>query len=320
MLYRSRLIGFGSYLPKNIITNNDLSKKIDTSDEWIRARTGIRQRHIVSNETCTSMACCAAEQALRYANLSIHDIDAVIVATSTPDALFPTTAVMVQKELGMKKGFAFDVSSACSGFIFALSVADNFIKTGQAKNIILIGSEVYSRILDWLDRRTCVLFGDGAGAVILTAVKPQENNGILGIYLHTDGQYSELLYVEGSPTAQQQNCYVRMNGKEVFRQAVNKLSEVVDEALIKNNLKHKDIDWLVPHQANLRIINGMGKKLKLAPERVIVTVDKHANTSAASIPLALNVAIRDKRIKSGDLVIMETLGGGLSWGSALVRI
>lgn len=322
MVYRSRFIGFGGYLPERIITNKELSEKIDTSDEWIRERTGICHRHIVSGkENCTFMAVEAAKQAIEYAGLQPEDIDAVIVATCTPDKVFPNTAVEVQRLLGIEKAFGFDISSACSGFVFALSVADNFIRTGQVKNVLLIGSEVYSRILDWQDRRTCVLFGDGAGAVVLSAVDAKkDDNGVLGVYLHTDGRYADLLYVEGVPTQFQDRCLLRMNGKEVFRHAVTKLSEVVEEALDKHGLTYKDVDWLVPHQANLRIIAGMGKKLDLPAEQVIVTVDRHANTSAASIPLALNEAIRENRIKKGDLMVLEAFGGGLSWGAALVRL
>lgn len=324
MAYCSRLVGFGGYLPEKIVTNQELSERIDTSDEWIRERTGIRQRHIVSGEeTCASMAAEAARQAIAFAGLSVDDIDAVIVATCTPDQVFPTTAAKVQQILGIKKGFAFDVSSACAGFVFGLSVADNFIRNGQAKNVILIGSEVYSRILDWSDRRTCVLFGDGAGAVVLSAeevVNTTDQKGILGVYLHTDGHYSDLLYVDGTPSIAEDHCLIRMHGQEVFRHAVTKLSEVVEEALSVHNLKHEDVDWLVPHQANLRIIAGMGKKLHLPEDRVIITVDRHANTSAASVPLALNEAVRDGRIQKGDLIVIEALGGGLSWGSSLIRL
>lgn len=324
MAYRSRLVGFGGYLPENIVTNQELSQRVDTSDEWIRERTGITQRHIVSgDETCASMAAEAARQAMEFAGLTVDDIDVIIVATCTPDQVFPTTAAKVQKILGVKKGFAFDVSSACAGFVFGLSVADNFIRNGQAKNIILIGSEVYSRILDWSDRRTCVLFGDGAGAVVLSSEEIDDNadqNGVLGVYLHTDGQYSDLLYVDGVPSRTEDACFIRMHGQEVFRHAVTKLSEVVDEALAVHNLKHEDVDWLVPHQANLRIITGMGKRLHLSEDRVIITVDRHANTSAASVPLALNEAVRDGRIQKGDLIVLEALGGGLSWGSSLIRL
>lgn len=325
MAYCSRLIGFGGYLPEKIVTNQDLSKHVDTSDEWIRERTGIHQRHIVSgNETCTSMAVNAAKQAMNYAGLTANDIDAIVVATCTPDQIFPTTAAKVQQQLEIKQGFAFDVSSACAGFVFGLSVADNFIRNGQAKNVLLIGSEVYSRILDWSDRRTCVLFGDGAGAVILSAEEIQsrgsQDTGVLGVYLHTDGKYADLLYVDGISARTEDACFLRMHGQEVFRHAVTKLSEVVEEALEAHNLKHEDIDWLVPHQANLRIISGMGKKLHLSSDRVIVTVDRHANTSAASVPLALNEAVRDGRIQKGDLIVMEALGGGLSWGSSLIRL
>ena len=325
MAYCSRLIGFGGCLPERIVTNQELSETVDTSDEWIRERTGIHQRHIISgDETCTSLAVNAAKQAMEYAGLTVDDIDAIIVATCTPDQVFPTTAARVQQILGIKKGFAFDISSACAGFVFGLSVADNFIRNGQAKNVLLIGSEVYSRILDWSDRRTCVLFGDGAGAVILSAEEIQntakQDKGILGVYLHTDGSYGDLLYVDGIPSRTEDSCFVRMHGQEVFRHAVTKLSEVVEEALKANNLQHEDIDWLVPHQANLRIIAGMGKKLHLSSDRVIVTVDRHANTSAASVPLALNEAVRDGRIQKGDLIVIEALGGGLSWGSSLIRL
>ncbi|CAI3925891.1 3-oxoacyl-[acyl-carrier-protein] synthase III (FabH) (PDB:1UB7) [Commensalibacter communis] len=324
MAYCSRLVGFGGYLPEKIVTNQELSQSVDTSDEWIRERTGIKQRHIISgNESCNSMAAAAAQQAMDYAGLTSDDIDAIVVATCTPDQAFPTTAAKVQQILGMKKGFAFDISSACAGFVFGLSVADNFIRNGQAKNVLLIGSEVYSRILDWSDRRTCVLFGDGAGAVVLSAeevTNTTNQNGILGVYLHTDGQYSDLLYVDGVPSKTGDACFLKMHGKEVFRHAVTKLSEVVEEALTIHHLTHDDIDWLVPHQANLRIISGMGKKLNLPADRVIATVDRHANTSAASVPLALNEAVRDGRIKKGDLIVIEALGGGLSWGSSIIRL
>lgn len=324
MAYCSRIIGVGGCLPEKIVTNEELSQVVDTSDEWIRERTGIKQRHIISGgESCTSLAANAAKQAMDFAGLTADDIDAIVVATCTPDQVFPTTAAKVQQILGIKKGFAFDVSSACAGFVFGLSVANNFIRNGQAKNVILIGSEVYSRIMDWSDRRTCVLFGDGAGAVVISADEIKNTTdraGILGVYLHTDGQYSDLLYVEGTPSRTEDACFVRMHGQEVFRHAVTKLAEVVDEALVANNLKHEDIDWLVPHQANLRIISGMGRKLNLPSDRVIVTVDRHANTSAASVPLALNEAVRDGRIKKGDLIVIEALGGGLSWGSSLIRL
>ncbi|MDI2113470.1 beta-ketoacyl-ACP synthase III [Commensalibacter nepenthis] len=320
----SRLVGFGGYLPEKIVTNQELSQRVDTSDEWIRERTGIKQRHIISgHETCNFMAAAAAQQAMEYAGLTSDDIDAIVVATCTPDQIFPTTAAKVQQILGIKRGFAFDVSSACAGFVFGLSVADNFIRNGQAKNVLLIGSEVYSRILDWSDRRTCVLFGDGAGAVVLSAEEitdTNKQNGILGVYLHTDGHYSDLLYVDGVPGQTGDACLLKMHGQEVFRHAVTKLSEVVEEALIAHHLTHDDIDWLVPHQANLRIITGMGKKLNLPLDRVVATVDRHANTSAASVPLALNEAVRDGRIQKGDLVVIEALGGGLSWGSSIIRL
>ncbi|AOX17102.1 beta-ketoacyl-ACP synthase III [Kozakia baliensis] len=310
------LTGFGSYLPKRIVTNAELPSHLDTSDEWIRARTGISQRHIADeSETATMMATEAGRQALEYAGLAASDVDAIFVATATPDQAFPAVAVRVQAELGMTDGFGFDISAACSGFVYALATADSFIRSGQIKRALVIGTEVYSRIVDWNDRSTCVLFGDGAGAVLLEATE-EAGKGILSTHLHSDGSLGDLLYVE------QENgrSALRMQGRDVFRHAVAKLSKVVDEALAANGLKAEDIQWLVPHQANLRIIDGMGKKLGLSSERVVVTVDCHANTSAASIPLALNVAVRDGRIKPGDLVLMEALGGGLTWGSALVRI
>ncbi|AOX19654.1 beta-ketoacyl-ACP synthase III [Kozakia baliensis] len=310
------LTGFGSYLPKRIVTNAELPSHLDTSDEWIRARTGISQRHIADeSETATMMAAEAGRQALEYAGLSASDVDAIFVATATPDQAFPAVAVRVQAELGMTDGFGFDISAACSGFVYALATADSFIRSGQIKRALVIGTEVYSRIVDWNDRSTCVLFGDGAGAVLLEATE-EAGKGILSTHLHSDGSLGDLLYVE----EENGRSALRMQGRDVFRHAVAKLSKVVDEALAANGLKAEDIQWLVPHQANLRIIDGMGKKLGLSSERVVVTVDCHANTSAASIPLALNVAVRDGRIKPGDLVLMEALGGGLTWGSALVRI
>ncbi|WP_029604460.1 beta-ketoacyl-ACP synthase III [Kozakia baliensis] len=310
------LTGFGSYLPKRIVTNAELPSHLDTSDEWIRARTGISQRHIADeSETATMMAAEAGRQALEYAGLAASDVDAIFVATATPDQAFPAVAVRVQAELGMTDGFGFDISAACSGFVYALATADSFIRSGQIKRALVIGTEVYSRIVDWNDRSTCVLFGDGAGAVLLEATE-EAGKGILSTHLHSDGSLGDLLYVE----EENGRSALRMQGRDVFRHAVAKLSKVVDEALAANGLKAEDIQWLVPHQANLRIIDGMGKKLGLSSERVVVTVDCHANTSAASIPLALNVAVRDGRIKPGDLVLMEALGGGLTWGSALVRI
>ena len=317
MPLRARLTGSGSYLPKQVVTNADLAQRIETSDEWIRTRTGIAQRHIAGDdETAVFMATQAARAALDFAGVSASDVDAVIVATATPDQSFPATAVRVQAALGMSQGFAFDVTAACSGFVYALSVAEAFIRSGQARKALVIGSEVYSRILDWDDRTTCVLFGDGAGAVLLEATE-EEGVGILSTHLHSDGAFGDMLYVDGPSCTKP---VLHMQGRDVFRHAVAKLSAVVDEALSCNGLTGQDIAWLVPHQANLRIIEGMAKKLALPLDRVVVTVDRHANTSAASIPLAFDEAMRDGRIKKGDLVLLEALGGGLTWGSALLRM
>lgn len=318
---RARLAGVGGYLPRNVVSNDELATRIDTSDEWIRTRTGITQRHIAEkDETTAFMAAEATKRALEHAGLTASDLDAVIVATATPDRAFPSVAVEVQALLGMNSGFGFDLSAACSGFVYALSVGDSLIKAGTARRVAVIGSEVFSRLLDWSDRTTCVLFGDGAGAVILEA-GAAEGEGILSTHLHADGTVGDILYVGHST---QEGCTthpaVKMQGREVFRHAVVKLAQAVDEALEANGLQGKDVHWMVPHQANLRIIEGMGKKLNLPAERVVVTVDQHANTSAASIPLALNVAVHDGRIKRGDLVLMEALGGGLTWGSALLRM
>ena len=316
----ARIVGVGSYLPERIVTNDELARTVDTTDDWIRERTGIRQRHLaVGDETTTSMASRAAGAALSDAGLSASDVDLIILATATPDQAFPAGAVGVQAQLGVERGFAFDVSAACSGFIYALAAADSFIRTGQATTALVIGSEIYSRIMNWQDRTTCVLFGDGAGAVVLRGGAP-EGDGILSTHLHSDGRLAGLLYVDGAVGRLDRPGHLVMQGREVFRHAVAKLAEVVDEALAANGLDHAAVDWLVPHQANRRIIDAMGKKLKLAPERVVVTVDRHANTSAASIPLALDEAVRDGRIRRGDLVVMEALGGGLTWGSALVRM
>lgn len=317
---RARLTGVGGYLPRTVVTNDDLAQKIDTSDEWIRARTGIRQRHIVSaDETTASMAAEAARQALEQAGVNAEEVDAILVATSTPDQVFPAVATQVQALLGITKGFGFDISAACSGFVYALASANSFIQSGLAKKVLVIGSEVFSRLLDWNDRTTCVLFGDGAGAVLLEA-GAEDGEGVLSTHLHSDGRSGDILYVDGAVGCSGTTQHLKMMGREVFRHAVVKLSQAVDEALEANNLTGQDIQWLVPHQANLRIIDGMAKKLALPSDRVVVTVDRHANTSAASIPLALNEAVRDGRIQKGDLVLMEALGGGLTWGSALVRM
>lgn len=321
MAKHSLLTGFGGYLPDRVVTNAELAARLDTSDDWIRTRTGITRRHLAGpDDTAASMGAAAARRALDYAGLTANDIDAVLLATATPDQAFPATAVRVQAELGIAKAFGFDIAAACSGFIYALATADAFIRAGQARNVLVIGSEVYSRILDWSDRGTCVLFGDGAGAVVLSASDEDDGRGILSTHLHSDGTLGDLLYVDGAVGQPEKTGHLRMSGRDVFRHAVSKLSSSVDEALQAHGLSYEDVDWLVPHQANIRIIEGVGKKLCLPPERVVVTVDRHANTSAASVPLALDEAVRDGRIKKGDLVLMEALGGGLTWGSALARI
>ena len=326
MPLRARLTGIGGYLPERVLTNDELAGRIDTSDAWIRERTGIAQRHIAApHETAAYMGAQAARAALAQAGAGPGDVDLIILATSTPDQAFPATALRVQAELGIRRGFGFDLSAACTGFIYALSVADGLMRAGQARGALVIGSEVYSRILDWNDRGTCVLFGDGAGAVFLQAAElsgaAQESApGLLSTHLHADGRLGDILYVDGAVGRCDRPGTLVMNGREVFRHAVTKLAEAVDEALIANRLGRRDIDWLVPHQANLRIIDAMGRKLGLPPERVVVTVDRHANTSAASVPLALAEASADGRLQPGHLVLMEALGGGLSWGSALVRL
>ena len=310
----------GGYLPADVVSNDELARRygIDTTDAWIRERSGIRQRHLAApGETCSSMGAAAARQAMARAGVDVGEIDAVIVATATPDSTFPSTAVRIQALLGIGRGFAFDVLAACTGFIYALSVADAMLRAGQAKCALVIGAETYSRILDWTDRGSCVLFGDGAGAVVLRAEAGE--CGIISSHLHADGRHADILYVEGGPGSTGGPGLLRMAGREVFKHAVTKLAGVVDEALAANGLARADIDWLVPHQANIRIIEAMGRKLGLPPERVVVTVDRHANTSAASIPLALADAVEAGRFKAGDLVLMEAIGGGLTWGAVLAR-
>jgi 3-oxoacyl-[acyl-carrier-protein] synthase III len=325
MTPRSLIVGCGGYLPERCLSNDELAREygLDTSDEWIVERTGIRQRYIAApGETASSLGAAAARQALERAGMAAGDIDLVIVATATPDSAFPSTAVRIQAALGMTRGFGFDVSAACAGFVYALGMADSFIRSGQARSALVIGTEIFSRILDWTDRGTCVLFGDGAGAVVLAAGSGRgtaADRGILSTHLHSDGRHGEILLVDGGAGSNGQCGKLRMAGKEVFRHAVSKLAAVVDEALEANGLGHGDVQWLVPHQANRRIIDAMGRKLKLPPERVVVTVDRHANTSAASIPLALAEAANDGRIRPGDLVAMEAIGGGLTWGAALAR-
>jgi 3-oxoacyl-[acyl-carrier-protein] synthase III len=322
MALRSQIIGCGAYLPEQIVTNKDLSVRLETSDDWIRQRTGIGERRIAADGELTSdLAVGAARRALSDAGMSGSDLDLIVLATATPDNTFPATATKVQAQLGMHRGAAFDVQAVCAGFIFALATADNALRLGQARVALVIGAETFSRILDWEDRGTCVLFGDGAGALALQAVPDQgpRGRGVLSTHLHSDGRQYDILYVDGGPSSTQRTGYLRMEGREVFRQAVQHLSEVVEEALTANALTASDIDWLVPHQANSRIIDGVARKLGLSAEKIVSTIARHANTSAASIPLALATAAADGRIRPGHLVLMEALGGGLSWGASLVR-
>jgi 3-oxoacyl-[acyl-carrier-protein] synthase III len=323
---RSRIISCGSYLPKKIMTNDDFTKIVDTTAEWIEQRTGIKARHIAGEgEKTSDMATFAAQKALQKIGLSSSDIDAIVVATTTPDRTFPSTAVTVQDNLGMNgKGFAFDLQAVCSGFIYALATADNFIKAGQAKRVLVIGAEHFTSLVDWTDRTTCVLFGDGAGAVILeaddTGKGTKEDRGILSTHLHSDGAGRGLLETNGGPSSTRTVGHVTMNGREVFRHAVTRMSEVVEEALEANGITPEEIKYLVPHQANRRIIESTAEKLNLPFEKIVLTVSEHGNTSAASIPLALATAVEDGRIREGDLILMEALGGGLTWGAALVRM
>lgn len=323
-IIRSRLAGVGAYLPERVVTNDDLAKIVETSDEWIVERSGIRQRHIAAEGELTSdLATAAAREAMEDAGVTAADIDLIVIGTTTPDDTFPATAVKVQANLGIHQGFAFDVQAVCSGFLYALATADKFIRSGDVKTALVIGAETFSRILDWTDRDTCVLFGDGAGAVVLKAAESEGKNtdvGILSTHLHADGRHRDLLYVDGGPSSTQTVGHVRMEGKEVFRHAVTKLASVVDEALSANGLTSADLDWMVPHQANRRILAMTAKKVGMSEANVVVTLDKHANTSAASIPLALHTAVRDGRIKPGHLVLIEAMGGGFAWGSALVRM
>lgn len=324
MVWRSVVAGTGSFLPERVVTNADMASMVDTSDEWIIERTGIRQRHIASDGQVTSdLAYAAAARALEAANLSGSDIDLIVLATATPDETFPSTATRVQARLGCFGAPAFDIQAVCSGFVYALSVADNFIKVGQVQTALVIGAETFSRILDWSDRSTCVLFGDGAGAVVLKAEQSQGNcmdRGILTTHLHADGRHHDLLYVDGGPSSTKTVGSLRMAGRDVFRHAVNNLASVVHEALDAVHLDINSVDWLVPHQANQRILDATARKLGVSSEKVIVTVDRHANTSAASIPLALDEGVRDGRICPGQLVLMEAMGAGFTWGSALIRM
>ena len=323
MAVRSQVAGCGSYLPLKVMSNGELARLVETSDEWIRKRTGIRQRHLAAEGEMTSdLGLKAAEAALEQAGLEANDLDLIVCATTTPDETFPATATRIQARLGMTRGAAFDVQAVCSGFVYGLAVADNFIRCGQAKSVLVVGAETFSRILDWEDRGTCVLFGDGAGAVVLRAGAGNGNatdRGVLSTHVYSDGRHHDALYVDGGPSSTRTTGVVRMEGREVYRHAVVRMAEAIDAALEANDLTPGDIDWLVPHQANLRIIESMGHRLNLPRDRVVVTVDRHANTSAASIPLALCEAVSDGRIRRGDLVLMEAMGGGFTWGSALVR-
>lgn len=320
---RSVIRGVGGYLPENIVTNNDLSKRVDTSDEWIRERTGILQRHIAEDGELTSdLALAAAKQALERSGLHPIDIDLIIVATTTPDNTFPATACTVQAKLGTNRGAAFDVQAVCSGFVYALATADNFLKAGTHERALVIGAETMSRILDWEDRSTCVLFGDGAGAVVLEAQQGKgdiSDQGLLTTRLRSDGRYKSKLFVDGGPSSTQTVGHLRMEGREVFRHAVTKISDVIRDALHATSLKAEDIDWFVPHQANQRILDGTARKIGMSPEKVVITVGKHANTSAASIPLAFNDLYESGKLERGHLVLFEAMGGGFTWGSALAR-
>jgi 3-oxoacyl-[acyl-carrier-protein] synthase-3 len=320
---RSVVLGYGAYLPQRIVTNAELTKTVDTSDEWIVQRTGIRQRHIAADGEYTShLGIKAAQAAIANAGIDAQSIDLIVLATSTPDNTFPATAVQIQEALGISHGAAFDVQAVCSGFIFALATADNFLKSGAFKRALVIGAETFSRILDWNDRTTCVLFGDGAGAVVLDAQQQpgtSADRGVLTTHLRSDGRHKDKLFVDGGPSTTQTAGHLRMEGREVFKHAVGMITDVIVDAFNATGTTADDIDWLVPHQANKRIIDASAKKLHIAPEKVVLTVDEHGNTSAASIPLALAAAAGDGRIKKGDLVMLEAMGGGFTWGSALLR-
>ena len=323
MVVRSLVTGCGAHLPERVVTNDELARSVDTSDEWIYERTGIRERRIAAEDEKTSaLGAAAAEAALQSAGAAAADIDLIVLATTTPDETFPATATQVQALIGATKAAAFDVQAVCSGFIFSLAVADSFIQTGRAETALVIGAETFSRIVDWQDRDTCVLFGDGAGAVVLRASNGAgtgADRGILSTHLHSDGRFHDLLYTDGGPSSTRTVGQVRMVGKEVFRHAVANLASVLEEALTANGLEAEDIDWLVPHQANKRILDSTARKLGLPPEKMVVTIERHANTSAASIPLALAEASSDGRIKPGDVVILEAMGGGFTWASCVLR-
>jgi 3-oxoacyl-[acyl-carrier-protein] synthase-3 len=320
---RSQIVGCGAYLPKNILTNADVAKKVDTSDEWIRARTGIERRHIaVEGETTSDLAFRAAQAALADAKVGVDELDLIVVATTTPDETFPSVATKIQARLGMTRGAGFDVQAVCSGFVYGLAVADNFIKAGQAETVLLIGAETMSRLMDWTDRTTCVLFGDGAGAIVLRAGEGNgtpSDRGVLNTKLYSDGRLHDLLYVDGGPSTTGTTGFLRMQGKEVFKHAVINIADSILASAKEAGVDVADIDWFVPHQANQRILDGTARRLHLPAERFISTIAEHGNTSAASVPLALAVAVADGRIKRGDLVLMEAMGGGLTWGAGLAR-
>ena len=319
-IIRSVVAGIGSYLPERVMTNAELSTMVDTSDEWIRERSGITQRHIAADGEYTSdLATQAAKRALEDANITAEALDLIIVATTTPDLTFPATATMVQEKLGIRNGAAFDIQAVCSGFIYAMHVADSMMKTGMYNHILVIGAETFSRILDWTDRTTCVLFGDGAGAMVLRKEDGEGDDGVLNNFIRSDGRHCDLLHVDGGPSRTQTVGHVRMVGKQVFRYAVKDIAGAMRQCVEQAGLTIEDVDWMVPHQANQRILDGVGKQLGLKSEQVISTVAKHANTSAASVPLAFDVAVKDGRIKRGDLTLLEAFGGGFTWGATLLR-
>ena len=320
---RTVIMGVGSALPHRVMTNADMAKVVDTNDEWIVERTGIRARHIAGEgETTRSLGAEAARRALADAGAAAAEVDMVIVATSTPDNTFPATATQIQKDLGITQGAAFDIQAVCSGFVYGLTMADSLIKTDQATCVLVIGSETFSRILDWTDRSTCVLFGDGAGAVVLKAEEGKgttADRGILAARIRADGRYNDKLYVDGGPSTTKTVGHLKMEGREVFKHAVNNISSVMEETIAKAGLKPTDIDWFVPHQANRRILEGTARKLGISEDRIVMTLDRHGNTSAASIPLALDAAVKDGRINKGDLILLEAMGGGFTWGAVLAR-
>ena len=318
--FRSKVIGVGGYLPDKVVTNDELSKIVETSDEWIKERTGIQERRIADeSETTSSLGIEAAKNAIKNAGISSQDIDLIILATATPDNTFPATATSIQSGLGIKKGYAYDVQAVCSGFVYALELADNAIRLGKSNYALVIGSETFSRILNWNDRSTCVLFGDGSGAVVLKSTNDNSSSQILSNHLYSDGDYKDMLYVDGGPSTSNNVGFLRMDGGGVFKHAVKNISSSIYEALKVNKITIEDIDWFVPHQANSRILEAVAKKIRIEKDKIIVTVDKHANTSAASIPLALNEAVKNNIIKKGDVVLLAAMGGGFTWGSSLIR-